>query len=190
MEAILSSDEEGAAGQAAQAGEAARADGEGVGYGRPPAGRRFRAGRSGNPRGRPKRARHLGAVVGAALRERVAVTETDGRVRRLSKLEATVKQIVDGAVAGDARSIKLLFTLIKADERALMEPEAGRRDGIVSEADALVIAELRRRFAAGAGAGAEGRSGAKAPRSLLQSAGGGPLPLPSPPAPLPQAGEG
>src|SRR5580658_8894705 len=96
MEAILGSNEEGAAGQAADGGEAAP---EGGGYKRPPAGRRFRSGRSGNPRGRPKRARHLGAVVGAALSERVAVTEADGRVRRLSKLEATVKQIVDGAIS-------------------------------------------------------------------------------------------
>ncbi len=59
---------------------------ERVGYGRPPIATRFRPGRSGNPRGLPKRARHLGAVVARALSERVAVPETDGRVRRLSKL--------------------------------------------------------------------------------------------------------
>ena len=69
--------------------------------------------------------RHLGAVVARALRERVTVEETDGRVRRLSKLEATVKQIVDGATKGDPRATRLLFALIKADERALSEPEEG-----------------------------------------------------------------
>jgi hypothetical protein len=135
-------------------------EGDAVGPGRPPAATRFRSGRSGNPRGRPKRAKHLGALVAAALRERTAVEE-DGRVRRLTKLEATVRQIVDGAAAGDARSIKLLFALIKADERALAEPDAPR----ASEADAIVIAELRRRLSAterprakrpgGEGAGAE-----------------------------------
>ena len=53
---------------------------------RPPVATRFRPGQSGNPRGRPRVKRHLGAVVARALRERVTVEETDGRVRRLSKL--------------------------------------------------------------------------------------------------------
>ena len=90
-------------------------------------------------------------------------------MRRLSKLEATVKQIVDGATKGDARATKLLFALIKADERALSEPEGGRGT-LTSEADAIVIAELRRRFAAGNGLSRAQRSGAD----------------PSPPTPLPQ----
>jgi len=47
-------------------------------------------------------------------------------MRRLSKLEATVRQIVDGAASGDAQSIKLLFALIKTDESALAEPETAR----------------------------------------------------------------
>jgi Family of unknown function (DUF5681) len=89
----------------------------------------------------------LGAVVAAALRERIAVTETDGRVRRLSKLEATVKAIVDGATKGDARATKLLFALIKADERALTEAEGAAREERAGEADATVIAELLRRLA-------------------------------------------
>jgi hypothetical protein len=41
--------------------------GERVGYGRPPLATRFRAGQSGNPRGRPKGARNLstGGCLGA-----------------------------------------------------------------------------------------------------------------------------
>jgi Family of unknown function (DUF5681) len=131
--------------------------GIGVGPGRPPVETRFRPGRSGNPRGRPKRKRHLGAVVARALGERVAVEETDGRVRRISKLEATVRAIVDGAAKGDARATKLLFALIKADERALAEAEGRRSEGFASEADAIVIAELRRRL----GGGGAKRPGAK-----------------------------
>jgi Family of unknown function (DUF5681) len=152
MGASVSSNEEEAAGQASQAeearpaGEAARANEERARHKGPPLATRFRSGKTGNPRGRPKRARHLGAVVAAALSERVAVTETDGRIRRLSKLEATVRQIVDGAAAGDARSTRLLFALIKADERALTEPEGRRPSQSASEADAIVIAELRRRL--------------------------------------------
>src|SRR5579863_8926825 len=155
----MSSNEEEAAGQAAdgatQANEAPpAADAERAGDRRPPVATRFKPGQSGNPRGRPRVKRHLGAVVARALRERVTVKETDGRVRRLSELEATVKQIVDGATKGDARATRLLFALIKADERALTEPERERSGALASEADALVIAELRR------GLGGAQRSGA------------------------------
>jgi Family of unknown function (DUF5681) len=150
------------------AGAPPPAEAERVGHCRPPLATRFRPGESGNPRGRPRRKRHLGAVVARALRERITVEETDGRVRRLSKLEATVKQIVDGATKGDARATRLLFALIKADERALTEPERERSGALASEADALVIAELRRRL------GGAQRSGAD----------------PSPPTPLPQGERG
>jgi hypothetical protein len=133
---------------------------ERVGYRRPPVATRFKSGRSGNPRGRPKRARNLGAVVAAALRERVLVEEADGRVRRLSKLEAMVRQIVDGATRGDAGSTKLLFALIKADDRALGEPETGRSGQRLAEVDALVMSELRRRFGTAAPGAKSGGSGA------------------------------
>ena len=170
----MSSNEDEAAGQeangATQADEAPQAAGERAGDRRPPVATRFKPGESGNPRGRPRAKRHLGAVVARALRERVTVEETDGRVRRLSKLEATVKQIVDGATKGDARATRLLFALIKADERALSEAEGGRPEGPASEADAIVIAELRRRFAAGDWLSRAQRSGAD----------------PAPPTPLPQ----
>ena len=173
----MSSNEEEAAGQEANGpppAEAPAPDGaERVGDRRPPVATRFRPGQSGNPRGRPRRKRHLGAVVARALSERVTVEETDGRVRRLSKLEATVKQIVDGATKGDARATKLLFALIKADERALSEPEGGRGT-LTSEADAIVIAELRRRFAAGNWVSRAQRSGAdpSPPTALSQGRGG------------------
>jgi Family of unknown function (DUF5681) len=69
---------------------------ERVGYGRAPMMTRFRPGQSGNPRGRPKRARNLGTVVAAALSERVAINE-NGRRRRITKLKAAVKQLVNRA---------------------------------------------------------------------------------------------
>jgi hypothetical protein len=158
QEAFLSSNEEGSeppqADQAAQAdpapaaieaGSATATGGERVGYGRPPVASRFRPGRSGNPRGRPRVERSLSAIVAAALRQRITVTENGGRVRHMSKLEATVRQIVNSAVEGEPRSTKLLFALIKADERLAAGPAAK----MVSEADAIVIAELRRRLRSG-----------------------------------------
>ena len=66
-------------------------------------GTRFRPGQSGNPRGRPKGARNLSTVVAAALSERVAINE-NGRRRRITKLEAAVKQLVNRAASGEARA--------------------------------------------------------------------------------------
>lgn len=104
---------------------------------------RFRSGQSGNPRGRPRSKRTLGAVLATALRERVEVGS-----RRVSKLEAAVGQIVDGALTGDLQLAKLLVTLLRAKECGAQEPDVRRHDATsdYAEGDALVIAELRRRF--------------------------------------------
>jgi Family of unknown function (DUF5681) len=114
---------------------------ERVGYRRPPLGTRFRPGQSGNPLGRPKGARNLSTVVAAALGERVAVTE-NGRRRRISKLEATVKQLVNRAASGETRAMQLLLALAAANEARSAQSDPER----LGEADAIVIAELTRRL--------------------------------------------
>ncbi|MGI8568085.1 MAG: DUF5681 domain-containing protein [Methylocella sp.] len=112
-----------------------------VGYGRPPREHRFRPGRSGNPRGRPKGARNLDSVVAATLGERIAVTE-NGRRKRITKLEAAVKQFVNRAASGEARSMQLLLALVQASESR--PPQADPNEP--TEADVIVLDELRRRF--------------------------------------------
>jgi hypothetical protein len=112
-----------------------------VGYGRPPLATRFRPGRSGNPRGRPKGARSLAAVVASTLAERIAITE-DGHRKRITKLEAAVKQLVNRAALGEARSMQLLLALVQASEAkpTQSDPE------MPSEADKMVFSELQRRL--------------------------------------------
>ena len=116
-------------------------DDERVGYRRPPIGTRFRPGQSGNPRGRPKGARNLSTVIAAALGERVAVTE-NGRRRRITKLEAAIKQLVNRAASGEARATQLLLALVAANEARPAQSDADR----LGEADAIVMAELTRRL--------------------------------------------
>lgn len=115
-----------------------------VGYGRPPRATRFRSGQSGNPRGRPKGARNLASVVAATLGERVAVNE-NGRRRRITKLEAAVKQLVNRAAAGEARSMQLLLAIIQASEAK--PPQPGPETP--TDADEIVLRELERRFKQG-----------------------------------------
>jgi hypothetical protein len=116
-----------------------------IGYRRPPIGTRFCPGQSGNPRGRPKGARNLSSVVAAALGERVAVTE-NGRRRRITKLQAAVKQLVNRAASGEARATQLLLALVQANEAHSAHPDAGR----LGDADAIVMVELARRLRASA----------------------------------------
>jgi Family of unknown function (DUF5681) len=112
-----------------------------VGCRRPPRGAPFRPGQSGNPQGRPKGARNLSTVVRAALNEKVAVTE-NGRKKRITKLEAAIKQLVNRAASGEARATDKVIALAEADENRPAEPAVPRRP----TRDAVVIAELVRRI--------------------------------------------
>jgi Family of unknown function (DUF5681) len=102
---------------------------------------RFQPERSGNPRGRPKGTRNLSTVVAAALNEQVIITE-NGRRRRISKLEAAVKQLVNRAASGESRATQLLLALAQANEA---RPAQANGDNF-HQADAIVIAELTRRL--------------------------------------------
>jgi hypothetical protein len=103
--------------------ETGPADDYQIGYRRPPRNTRFRPGESGNPRGRPKGARNLASVVAATLSERVAVNE-NGRRKRITKLEAAVKQLVNRAASGEVRSMQMLLALVQASEAHAPQHEA------------------------------------------------------------------
>ncbi len=114
---------------------------ETIGYGRPPHATRFRKGVSGNPKGRPKGTRNLTTVIHAALSERVTVTE-NGRRRRISKLEAAVKQLVNRAAVGEARATQLLLSVIQSSEtQSTPAPISDFEDS-----DRDVVRELMRRL--------------------------------------------
>jgi hypothetical protein len=88
-----------------------------VGYGKPPRHTRFKKGQSGNPRGRAKRGggANLAAVVSEILDEMLTLNE-NGRRRKIPKRTALAKQIVNGALQGDARAIQSLLRVITHGE--------------------------------------------------------------------------
>jgi len=108
---------------------------------RRPRGIPFRPGQSGNPRGRPKGARNLSTIIAAALNEKVDVTE-NGRRKRITKLEAAIKQLMNRAASGEARATRDVIALAEADQNRAAKPDAPRR----ATRDAVVIAELLRRI--------------------------------------------
>jgi Family of unknown function (DUF5681) len=121
-----------------------------VGYGRPPRHSRFRKGRSGNPRGRPRGSKNLLTLFAEALDETVTVKE-GGRSRTITKREAIVKQLVNRSAGADLAAMRMLLGMAQALE-GRADPEADGADPgnrSTAEADLEVVRELRRRLRSG-----------------------------------------
>jgi Family of unknown function (DUF5681) len=126
-----------------------------IGYGKPPVGRRFQKGQSGNPRG-PRR-KDLAALLVAALNEPV-YTVIDGHRRKITKREAIIKQMVDKSAEADLRATKMLFDMLKEVEgKAGAAPaEPPKLTSPDREVVELFVARLRRQIAAEAAEAAAG----------------------------------
>ena len=83
-----------------------------VGKGRPPVETRWKPGQSGNPRGRRKGRRNLESMFFGELHRRVVVVE-NGKRRKITKGEATMKQLINAAMKGDPRAIQTMINIIK-----------------------------------------------------------------------------
>lgn len=114
-----------------------------VGYGKPPRCTRFKKGRSGNPRGRPKGSKNLTTLLSEALSEPVIVAENGGR-RKITMREAIIKQLVKRSATADLRAIKILLDMVR-DIEGQTEP-AFSETRAFTEADEKVIEQLRARF--------------------------------------------
>jgi Family of unknown function (DUF5681) len=117
-----------------------------IGYGKPPRGRPFQKGQSGNPRG-PRR-KDLSALLVAALNEPVYVT-IDGKRRRITKREAIVTQMVNESAKANLRATKMLFDMMKEVEQkaGAAAPEPAKLTATDKEVVELFVARLRRQIA-------------------------------------------
>lgn len=79
-----------------------------VGYKRPPKHTRFAPGRSGNPRGRPRKSKQLEDLIEMELDEKITVKE-GGRETFITKREAIVKQFLNRALKGDPKALQLVL---------------------------------------------------------------------------------
>jgi len=107
-----------------------------IGYGRPPKATRFAPGNSGNPRGRPKGSRSVGAILKGIMTQKVTVTE-GGRMRRVSRLEVMLLRLANDAARGDARVTKLLLEL---NDRYGQPAEGGVQSSELSSDDREILA--------------------------------------------------
>jgi hypothetical protein len=104
-----------------------------VGYHKPPEATRFKPGKSGNPKGRPKGSASLATDLSAELGEQITVRE-GGQPRRISKQRALVKSLMAKALQGDVRATTALLALYA---RVISEPPED--EGRPIEDDELLI---------------------------------------------------
>ncbi|PAY05947.1 hypothetical protein CK489_23690 [Bradyrhizobium sp. UFLA03-84] len=89
--------------------------GDMVGYRRPPVGTRFKKGRSGNPRGRPKKNRQEfqpGKILQSIDSEELVVN-INGKPIRMSKAEIQFRQMFTKAIKGDMNAARIIAKLAK-----------------------------------------------------------------------------
>jgi hypothetical protein len=114
-----------------------------VGFGKPPKHTRFRQGRSGNPKGRPKGRRNLATVLERTLQEKVFINENGVR-RTVTKLEAAVKQLVNKAAGGDLAALRQLTALAGSDVQQGMDTATNK----LTDVDQEIMQGVLRRFEA------------------------------------------
>jgi hypothetical protein len=111
-----------------------------VGKGRPPRATRWKPGQSGNPKGRPKGSRPIGAVLQQILGQRIAVTE-NGKTRLLPALEVMLRRLANDAMRNEPAALKLMLSLF---DRYGESAEAGiRLDEILAEDKAILANFLK-----------------------------------------------
>jgi len=88
-----------------------------VGYRKPPKSGQFQAGKSGNPRGRPRGSKNLASIVLRESRQTVKMNGPRG-CKKVTKLEASVMQLDNKAAQGDLSAQREYFRLIQLSEES------------------------------------------------------------------------
>lgn len=121
-----------------------------IGFRKPPSGTRFKPGCSGNPRGRPKGSRPIGAVLQNIVQQKIAVTE-NGKTRKIPVLEVMLRRLANDALRSEPRAMKLMLSLLDrfqdsaetgidvnammAEDVAILQRYLGDGEGSASPAD-------------------------------------------------------
>lgn len=115
---------------------------EEVGYGHPPQTSRFRKGKSGNPKGRPKGSKNTLKILEELLSQKILITQ-DGRQIKISKKAAMLLQAVNSAVKGDAKSLKVLLPHMLASDANNEKKESEK---LLPENDRAIIDQFLKNY--------------------------------------------
>jgi hypothetical protein len=110
-----------------------------VGFGRPPAGSRFRPGISGNAKGRPKGHKNLKTLIRQAMTASISVQEGSS-TRRVSKIEGVVLRQLQSALKGDDRSAMAVIKM--AMQLGLLEDPQSEANEALTPSDEAILQQL------------------------------------------------
>lgn len=96
-----------------------------IGYGKPPIHARFKNGQSGNPNGRPKTPRSIGAKIKRELDQLITISQ-EGKRFTVTTREGVLLQLIKRAIGGNPRSMEVLMKEIRA-----LEPKKTEREMII-----------------------------------------------------------
>ena len=115
-----------------------------VGYRRPPREHQFKAANNANPLGRKKGSRNRTLVIRQILFEPIMVREGE-QVKKMSVLEAIIRQTCNKALKGDHKSALTIIGL--AQKEGLLTPEQTEavEEGM-SEADKAILEDFKSRM--------------------------------------------
>jgi hypothetical protein len=81
-----------------------------VGYGKPPKAFQFKKGKSGNSRGRPRKDPGIASIFRKISNQKVRTNGQNGQ-QSMTKLEATMTQLVNKSASGDLKATKLILQM-------------------------------------------------------------------------------
>lgn len=98
-----------------------------VGYKKPPKRSQWKPGHSGNPNGRPRKIKDFEKLLDIELSKEITITE-GGKQISISKREVLLKSLVNDALKGDLRAMKMVLPfMVNQQSIAGFEPDAADR---------------------------------------------------------------
>ena len=113
-----------------------------VGYGRPPEHTRFKPGKSGNPKGRPKGARGLNTLARELLTARVPVRTASGE-KRMHRIEAVLHKAFELALKGNPRALSQILSLYASAVPETAATEIAPPTEELSTTDLAILEEFK-----------------------------------------------
>lgn len=105
-----------------------------VGYGKPPKNSRFKKGKSGNPRGRPKGQKNFNTYLTDMLHSKIPIME-NGKPRNITTMEAGLARLREKALKGDIRALEKLLGL--AEHYGAIEAEKDAHNKLSNDDQAI-----------------------------------------------------
>jgi len=130
-----------------------------VGYRRPPVATRFKPGKSGNPRGRPKGRKHFGVALQEALDRQFEVSDEKGGKRNVAAQDVIMRGLVSDAARRDRAALRQLIQLLHYIDGGKPPDDAQRRAAELAGAKESLRAKLEALAARIGNMQGEGNSG-------------------------------